>query len=339
MDTPTQAIFGAAVGQALAGRRLGRQAAVWGAVGGLLPDLDMVLTAVSPVGDMLYHRGPTHALWFGPVIGSALGWLLWRTRGGRQAGQLSAWLTLMVGVLCTHPLLDLFTSYGTQLLAPLSNTRFSLDAIPIIDPAYTLMLVAALLVGWLRGWGTRAAAVSAWLALIVSTGYLFFCWHLNLRAEERVRAALGAEGVEVETVNAYPTLLQPYLRRVVVRSGREVRIGWTSLLNGRPIVWERFEEPQHPLIDATRASRIGTVFEWFAAGQTVGSVSASGDGVEVMIDDLRYGLPGTPRQGLWGIRAHFDRAGRLVGAVHRVHRRPPGAIGTYVRQILQSTFN
>jgi len=339
MDTPTQAFLGAALGQALAGRRLGRQAAVWGAVGGLLPDLDILLAAVSPVGDMLYHRGPTHALWFGPVVGSALGWLLWRTRGGRRPGQLAAWITLMVAVLFTHPLLDLFTSYGTQLLAPFSTRRFALDAVAIIDPAYTVWLVAALLIGWLTGWGSRPAKISAWLALTISTGYLFFCWHLNLGVEARVRTALAAEGVRSARVDAYPTLLQAYLRRVVVRNGRELRVGWTNVLNGRPIHWDRFEAPRDPLTDATRATRIGRIFEWFASGQTVGSVEPSGDHVDVVIDDLRYGLPGAPRQGLWGIRARFDRAGHLVGAVKRVRRRPERAIRTYLHEILQGTFN
>lgn len=49
----------------------------------------------------------------------------------------------------THPLLDWCTSYGTELLSPFSRERFALDAIPIIDPAFTLLLVVTLVTCWL----------------------------------------------------------------------------------------------------------------------------------------------------------------------------------------------
>ena len=77
MDTVTQALLGAAVGQACFSHRLGRRAVVWGAVGGILPDLDVLTIAVEgPFAEFKYHRGITHSLWFGPVVGPALGWLV-----------------------------------------------------------------------------------------------------------------------------------------------------------------------------------------------------------------------------------------------------------------------
>ena len=42
MDTATQALLGAVVGQATFSHRLGGRAMVFGAVGGLLPDLDVI---------------------------------------------------------------------------------------------------------------------------------------------------------------------------------------------------------------------------------------------------------------------------------------------------------
>ena len=43
MDSLTQIVLGAAVGEAVAGRKLGAKAALWGAIGGTLPDLDVFL--------------------------------------------------------------------------------------------------------------------------------------------------------------------------------------------------------------------------------------------------------------------------------------------------------
>ncbi len=69
MDTPTQALLGAVVGQACFSRKLGKRALWWGALGGAIPDFDLLPIAfMGPWGEFLYHRGPTHALWFGPVV-------------------------------------------------------------------------------------------------------------------------------------------------------------------------------------------------------------------------------------------------------------------------------
>jgi len=56
MDTATQALLGAAVGQAAFGHRLGRRALAWGAVGGLLPDLDVIAVATHGVTALPANR-------------------------------------------------------------------------------------------------------------------------------------------------------------------------------------------------------------------------------------------------------------------------------------------
>ncbi len=338
MDTLTQGLLGATFGQACFGHRLGRRAVVWGAVGGVLPDLDLVASATGPMGEFLYHRGPTHALWFGPVVGTALGCAFWRWRAKREGGTLSAWTGLFIVALFTHPLLDLFTTYGTQLLAPFSNRRFALDGIAIVDPVYSLLLVAALLVGLQRGEGSRAARVAAGGALALTTAYLFYGVWLNDRAEMRVRAELKAEGIGGANVHAYPTLLQIYLRRVVVRNEDEVRVGWLSLWKPRLMAWQRFAVPGEALADQARRTPEGRIFEWFAAGQTVPRVEETPEGSVVEIDDLRYGFPSRPREGLWGIRLRFDREGRRAAPVERFNRPLPVRAGRILAQVWRFTF-
>jgi inner membrane protein len=338
MDTLTQALLGATFGQACFGHRLGRRAVAWGAVGGLIPDLDIVTAAAGPVGEFLYHRGPTHSLWFGPVAGAAIGYAFWRWRSRREPGTLGAWMGLFVIAILTHPLLDAFTTYGTQLLWPFSRYRFAFDGIAIVDPLYSLALVAALAVGRLRGEGSRVARRSAAAALCLTTLYLFYGVWLNGETEARARASLAAEGVREAEVEAYPTLLQIYLRRVVVRNGDEVRVGWLSLWNPRPPAWRRFTVPRHPLIDEARRSREGRVFEWFTTGQTAPQVREGEGETVVEIDDLRFGLPVRPEEGLWGLRFRFDRAGRLAAPVQRFNRPLPLPAGAALAQIWRFTF-
>ena len=132
--------WGAAVGRVCAGR-LGRRALLWGALVGVLPDLDILLAPLrGGYGEMLYHRGSSHALWFGWAVGPPLGWALWRWRTPHAPELLRSWQRLCVLALVTHPLLDVFTPYGTQLFAPFWRHRFALHSIGIVDPIYTLLL-------------------------------------------------------------------------------------------------------------------------------------------------------------------------------------------------------
>jgi inner membrane protein len=103
-----------------------------------------------------FHRGFTHSL---------AAWLLFALAGA-LAGRFLAgprWFKplLLIGlaVLGSHLLLDLATSYGTQLLSPFSRQRFSLDWIFIIDPYFTAVLVAgAISALMVPRWGSRLGA-------------------------------------------------------------------------------------------------------------------------------------------------------------------------------------
>jgi len=334
VDPLTQGLLGASCGQALYGRVLGRDAIVWGAVVGMSPDLDVALNATGPMGEWLWHRGFTHALWFGLVLGPVLGWLLWRWKGGRATD----WIGLAVVALVTHPLLDVFTTYGTQLLAPFSRHRFALDAVAIIDPAYTLVLAAGVVVATRRGARTAAARGAAWAALGLSSAYLLVGLEINRRAEARAVDQLKAEGVATVRVHAYPTLLQLPLRRIVARRNDEIRVGWTTLLTKDPIRWERFREARGPLVDTARATQEARVLEWFAMGQTAARLEATTEGAVVEIDDLRYGLPGSPRDGLWGVRVRLDARGRPLGPGERLDRRPDAPPDEFISQLLRRTL-
>jgi inner membrane protein len=334
MDPLTQGLLGASFGQALYGRALGRRAVAWGAAFGMAPDLDVAASGLGPMAEWLWHRGPTHALWVGPVVGPAVGWLLWKAKGGR----LRDWVGLAVVALFTHPLLDAFTTYGTQLLWPFSRQRFAFDAVAIVDPLYSLVLAAAIALGLWRGVGGTAARRAAWAALALSSAYVGLGLAANARAVGLARAQLAAEGVPGARVAAYPTLLQLPFRRLVARHGDEVRVGWVSVLAPRPIAWEAFREASGPLVEAARATEEVRVLEWFAMGEASARIVEGGPHTVVELDDLRYGFPGRPRDGLWGVRVRLDAAGRPSGRGERFDRPLPPSVSDLLRQMMQETL-
>jgi inner membrane protein len=334
MDPLTQGLLGASFGQALYGRALGRKALVWGALVGMSPDLDVVMNPMSPMAEWLWHRGPTHALWFGPVAGPAVGWILWKWKGGR----LRDWVGLAIISLLTHPLLDVFTTYGTQLLSPFSRRRFAFDAVAIIDPAYSLMLALGLMYGLWRGVSGTPARRAATVALVASSAYIGLGLVVNDRVEEIARRQLAAEGVGQARVAAYPTLFQLPFRRIVAHSADNVRVGWLSLLAPRAIAWEQFEAASGPAVEAARLTEEGRILEWFAMGEATPRVEAMENGAVVEMDDLRFGFPGRPRDGLWGVRVRLDTQGRPTGPGERFDRALPAPASELIGRIWRGTL-
>lgn len=357
MDTLTQGLLGATCGQAFYGHRLGwRRATFWGAVLGSVPDLDvLVIPLTGPLGEFRYHRALTHSLWFGLLAGVVLGWMLWRatTRRARapvgsgprlETGTLADWIGLAVLAVVTHPLLDLFTTYGTLLLWPWPQ-RFALDAVAILDPFYSLQLLLALVLGWRWHSLPQRGALVALAALISSTTFLFYGLGLNERAAHEGHRQLAPSAGPGLRVQAYPTLLQPWLRRLVARDGRRVQVGLLSLWQPHTIAWRSFEVSDDERLAQAQDTPDGRLFLWFAQGQVSGRVLEAPTGPHwpsgatacVEFDDLRYGYGADPELGLWGIRLCLDAEGRQVGVAERFNRRPAGVPATLAR-LWQATF-
>ncbi|WCL80305.1 metal-dependent hydrolase [Saprospira sp. CCB-QB6] len=83
MDSLTQAVLGAACGQAVLGRKIGAKALAWGAIAGTLPDLDVVSRVFSEheIYGLLYHRGLTHSIFITLLASPLLGYLAHKQRG------------------------------------------------------------------------------------------------------------------------------------------------------------------------------------------------------------------------------------------------------------------
>jgi membrane-bound metal-dependent hydrolase YbcI (DUF457 family) len=285
-------------GQAFFGRKLGRRALVVGALAEMLPDVDGVLTVGSPVAEFVWHRSFTHALWFGPVVGPALAWALWR-RTGRAAGTLGSWVALVVLAILTHPLLDLCTTYGTQLLHPFSTRRFTLDAVAIVDPAYSLVLAAALLVRVAMGMDVSESRLAGACALALSTGYLFYGYSLNENLKAKVREDLGREGIASAGSRPIP-------RCCSSSSGgwwcaRGARCGWASSRSGCRRDRTSRSTSRRIRSSPWRGARPRGDLRVVRHRPDRGRVRSSDDdgGSIVEIDDLRFGFPERPRQGLW----------------------------------------
>ncbi len=84
MDSLTQIVLGAAVGEATLGRKVGNRAMLWGGIAGTLPDLDVLANLVTdPMSALVYHRAFTHSFLFALLVAPILGLTVHRLYGGQ----------------------------------------------------------------------------------------------------------------------------------------------------------------------------------------------------------------------------------------------------------------
>jgi inner membrane protein len=138
MDPVTHVAAGVLISQMMPGPSRG-----WSALAGtafaLLPDIDYFMIFTDRLSFIRDHRSFTHSL-VALVLFALLGAGLGRALGGPRWFRPIFFLGL--AVLASHLLLDLATSYGTQILFPFSRQRFTLDWLFIIDPYLTALLLA-----------------------------------------------------------------------------------------------------------------------------------------------------------------------------------------------------
>lgn len=238
MDSITQAVLGAAVGEAVLGKKIGNKAPLWGIIGGTLPDLDVLLNPfLSDVESLVMHRTFTHSIFiltlFTPIIAYfVFAFYKKRTSDQPYAGFIQ-WCYLFFMVFLTHILLDAFTNYGTMILYPFYDHRFAWNTIFVIDPLYTLPLVISVLMIFYK---KRVNARRFWnrVGLILSTGYLMFTCFNKLYIDNKVvKTSLSRQGINYESFMTVPTPFNNILWSVIVKSKEGFHTGYYSLLDGK----------------------------------------------------------------------------------------------------------
>lgn len=147
MDLITQTVLGAAVGEVVLGKKAGNKAIMWGAVGGLFPDLDVLIAPFfSEVDGLFVHRGFSHSIIFAFILAPLLGWLIYRIHRKKMNITRREWTILIFWAAFTHPILDYLTTYGTGAFLPFSGYRVEFGTIGIVDIFYTLPIIFVLLI-------------------------------------------------------------------------------------------------------------------------------------------------------------------------------------------------
>jgi inner membrane protein len=193
------------------------------------PDIDSLLTSVSPVAYLTGHRGVTHSLLLLPAWAALLAWLF--SGFGRRRGHLKAFFVVCAAAIVVHVAGDWITAFGTMLLAPLSDRRFALSTLFIID----LWFSGIALAGVVACLAFARSRVPALAALAVLCGYVVFSAVQHDRALVVGKTRATALGWSDATVSAVPRPVSPFNWMVVVEYGERYEVAQVNLRRTEPL--------------------------------------------------------------------------------------------------------
>lgn len=284
MDSLTQIVLGAAVGEVVLGKKVGNKAMLWGAVAGTIPDLD-VLTRffTDTVTAIEWHRGFSHSIFFSIVFAPVLGWLVWKLTQKSEA-TFNNWSWLFFWGLFTHPILDAFTTWGTQLFWPF-KTRFAFQNIFVIDPLYTLPFLVFLILAMFQKRTSSKRRRYNQLGLIVSSSYLLLTLLLKGIAYTKFTDSLEARNISYQDIDTRPTPFNTILWTANINAGDAYLIGNYSFFDSKEIEFTSYPKNHGLLGDLETKDKVVRLIDiaegWFTVTEKEGTL---------FFNDLRFGL-------------------------------------------------
>ncbi|MDU8886291.1 metal-dependent hydrolase [Yeosuana sp. MJ-SS3] len=292
MDSITQIVLGAACGEAALGKKIGNKAMLFGAIGGTIPDLDVFVGSWlynNEIDIMLFHRGFMHSILFSVLGAFLFGWIVFRLYNSgkrKNTTTLKDWIWLFFLSLFTHPILDCFTPYGTQLFSPFTNYRVALNNIAVVDPVYTIPFLLCLIVMMFFKRNSKNRKLCLNLGLGISSAYMMFTLGNKLYIDSVFKRSLKTKHIEYQRFYAQPTIFNNVLWYGIAEGADNYHIAYYSLLDNSAYFSDWFEIPKVSDLNENEFEDIQRL-SWFSNNYF--SVYKIGDNL-YRYNDLRYPL-------------------------------------------------
>jgi inner membrane protein len=237
MDSLTQIVLGAACGEAVLGKKIGNKALLFGAIGGTISDLDVFIGGLlfnNEIDAMLFHRGFMHSILFSVFAAFLLGWLVHKfyDTGKRLNTTVRYdWTKLFFWSLFTHPILDCFTPYGTQLFAPFSDYRVAFNNIAVADPIYTVPFLLCIII--LMFFKRNSIRRKLWLkiGIGITSVYMLFTIFNKFYIDSVFKSSLVENEINYSRYSAQPSILNNILWYGIAETETDYYVGFYSLFD------------------------------------------------------------------------------------------------------------
>lgn len=282
MDSLTQIILGAAVGEAVLGKKVGNKAMLYGAIAGTIPDLDIFASHFTDTVSALYiHRGFTHSIVFSLLFAPIFGWIVSRYEAYNH---WKGWTWLFFWAFVTHPILDAHTTWGTQLFWPF-DLRLAFKTIFVVDPLYTLPFLVFLILAMKQKRSSKKRGFYNKLGLTISTSYLVLTFLLKWISFNQFEKALETQNIHYIQLDTRPSPLNTILWSANVETEDAYLLGNYSFFDTQPIHFESYPK-NHELLGNLKENEIVQLMIRISEGwYTITNKDDS-----LYYNDLRFGL-------------------------------------------------
>lgn len=288
MDSLTQIVLGAAVGELVLGKKAGNKAMLYGAIAGTIPDLDVLATQFTDsVTAIAIHRGFTHSIVFSVLFAPVFGWLVSRYETVKD---FKGWSWLFFWAFFTHPILDAFTTWGTQLFWPF-EIRLAFKTIFVIDPLYTVPFLVFLILALRQKRTAPKRAFYNKMGLIISSCYLLLTVFLKWNATTQFKNALQDQQITYLQIDTRPAALNTILWSANIETNDAFLLADYSVFDTKPITFNRYPKNHELLGDLAQKENVQRMI---AISENWYTITKKND--VLYYNDLRFGLLSTEPQ-------------------------------------------
>lgn len=266
MDSLTQIVLGAAVGELTLGKKIGNKAQLFGAIAGTIPDLDILLNFAFPdnVSKILIHRSYSHAWLTHILLGIPLAY--WCFRVYKKTIDFKSWYWLWLLGLTTHALLDAFTTYGTRLFLPFTDFQVGFNNISVIDPLYTLPFMFILGYCLFLKRDNPARLKWAWRSVYVSTAYMVMTFGVKYAVHQKVSSEMQRQQIPYEHLYTSPTFFNNALWASISTTDSVLTVGEYSVFQDQDSI-SFVSYPRHLELEKGFEGKGLTTLKWFSQGK------------------------------------------------------------------------
>jgi inner membrane protein len=243
--------------------------------------------------------------WYALVPTLALGgwfvWKLWQDYWNRDLQMVEAsyriWVSLFFWSIFTHPILDCFTSWGTQIFQPFNDLRVQWCTVSVVDPICTIPFLILLIIASRMPKSNPARAWWNWAGLLWFCSYLlvYNMWHKKV-VNQTFESTLASKNIPYKRYYTNPTLFNNIVWSGIAEGDTAYYFGQFGFNDCKrefnPI---SIIPKNHELLDVVPPdSRAGYFLRWFTDGY-YSVLPYHGDTLQV--NDLRFGLLGDSLRG------------------------------------------
>lgn len=281
MDSLTQIVLGAAVGEAVLGRKIGNKAMLYGAIAGTIPDLDVFSSFFTDtVSALEIHRGFTHSIIFSVLFAPILAFIVSKFEKYKN---VKDWSWLFFWAFITHPILDAQTTWGTQLFWPL-DIRLAFKNVFVIDPLYTIPFLVFLILAMRQKKESKKRHLYNNLGLIVSSSYLVLTLILKGISYQTFTRELAAQNINYKEIETKPSPLNTVLWTANVETENEFLIGHSFFFDKNPIEFSSYPKNHDLLGDLVQQPKMKRMIAISKGWYTINKINDT-----LYFNDLRFG--------------------------------------------------